>query len=56
MLIDSQPDMEVVSEARTGREAVEQARKLKPDIVIMDVSMPELNGIEGTRQFETCWR
>ena len=50
MLIDSQPDMEVVSEAKTGREAVEQARKLKPDIVIMDVSMPELNGIEGTRQ------
>ena len=50
MLIDSQPDMEVVSEAKTGREAVEQARKLKPDIVIMDVSMPELNGIDATRQ------
>jgi two-component system, NarL family, response regulator NreC len=49
MLIDSQPDMEVVGEARTGREAVEEARQLKPDIVVMDVSMPELNGIEGTR-------
>lgn len=50
MLIDSQPDMEVVSEARTGREAVEQSLQLKPDIVIMDVSMPELNGIESTRR------
>ena len=50
MLIDSQPDMEVVGEAKTGREAVDTARKLRPDIVVMDVSMPELNGIEGTRQ------
>jgi DNA-binding NarL/FixJ family response regulator len=50
MLIDSQPDMEVVAEAKTGREAIEEARKLKPDIVVIDVSMPELNGIEGTRQ------
>lgn len=50
MLIDSQPDLEVVGEAKTGREAIEEARKLKPDVVIMDVSMPELNGIEGTRQ------
>jgi two-component system, NarL family, response regulator NreC len=50
MLIDSQPDLEVVGEARTGREAIEEARRLLPDVVIMDVSMPELNGIEGTRQ------
>lgn len=50
MLIDAQPDMEVVGEAKTGREAIEEARRLKPDIVVMDVSMPELNGIEGTRQ------
>lgn len=50
MLIDSQKDMEVVGEAKTGREAVEEARLLKPDVVVMDVSMPELNGIEGTRQ------
>ena len=49
MLIDSQKDMEVVGEAKTGREAVEEARRLKPDVVVMDVSMPELNGIEGTR-------
>lgn len=50
MLIHTQPDMEVVGEARTGREAIAEARRLKPDIVVMDVSMPELNGIEGTRQ------
>jgi len=50
LLINSQPDMEVVGEAKTGREAIDETRKLKPDIVVMDVSMPELNGIEGTRQ------
>ena len=50
LLIDSQTDMEVVGEAKTGREAIEEARRLKPDVVVMDVSMPELNGIEGTRQ------
>ncbi|MBI4890880.1 MAG: response regulator transcription factor [Acidobacteria bacterium] len=50
LLIDAQPDMEVVGEAQTGREAIAEARSLKPDVVVMDVSMPELNGIEGTRQ------
>lgn len=50
MLIDSEPGLEVVGEAKTGREAIEEARNLKPDIVLMDVSMPELNGIEGTRR------
>lgn len=50
MLIQSQQDMEVVGEAKTGRETVDEARKLKPDIVVMDVSMPDLNGIEATRQ------
>ncbi|MCX6613303.1 MAG: response regulator transcription factor [Acidobacteria bacterium] len=50
LLIDSQLDMEVVGEAKTGREAIEEVRKSQPDVVVMDVSMPELNGIEGTRQ------
>jgi DNA-binding NarL/FixJ family response regulator len=57
MIISSQPDMEVVGEACNGREAIEQAEKLQPDVVIMDVSMPELNGIEGTRRIaELCPR
>ena len=49
-LIDSQPGMEVVAEAENGRAAVKLARKLKPDLIIMDISMPDLNGIEATRQ------
>jgi DNA-binding NarL/FixJ family response regulator len=40
----------LVGEAKTGREAIQEAIELKPDIVVMDVSMPDLNGIEGTRQ------
>ena len=50
MLLESQVDMEVVGEANTGREAIAQTRALNPEVVVMDVSMPELNGIEGTRQ------
>src|SRR2546421_6834110 len=50
MLLDAQPDMEIVGEASNGREAVESAETLRPDIVVMDVAMPELNGIEATRR------
>jgi two-component system, NarL family, response regulator NreC len=50
MLIDSQADMEVVGEAKDGREAVAESRRLHPDVVVMDVAMPDLNGIESTRQ------
>ena len=49
-LIQKQPDMEIVGEASNGREAVELATKLTPDVVVMDVAMPELNGIEATRR------
>src|SRR5690348_14162678 len=40
---------DVVGEARNGREAVEQARKLRPDLVLMDLNMPEVNGLAATR-------
>ena len=49
-LLDNQPDMQVVAEAENGRLAVQLAVKLSPDIVVMDVSMPDLNGMEATRQ------
>ena len=50
MILGAQSDMEIVGEAANGREAVELAAQLKPDIVVMDVAMPELNGIEATRR------
>ena len=50
LLIERHPDLEVVGEADNGRKAVELAHELKPDIVVMDVSMPDLNGMEATRQ------
>lgn len=49
-LIEEQEDMEVVAEAEEGRTAVRMARKLSPSVVIMDVTMPDMNGIEATRQ------
>ncbi len=49
-LINKQSDMEVVAEAENGRGAVVLAKELKPDVIIMDVSMPGLNGIEATKQ------
>jgi len=50
MILAAQPDMEIAGEAGNGREAVELVQKLKPDVVVMDVTMPELNGIEATRR------
>jgi len=49
-LIEKQPDMEVVGEAEDGQMAVELAEELLPDVVVMDITMPNLNGIEATRQ------
>ena len=52
MLLEAQPDIEIVSEAESGRQAVDQVRRLKPDVVLMDVQMPELNGIEATQKIK----
>jgi len=49
-LLESQPGWEVSGEATTGREAVDLARRLQPDVIVMDLSLPELNGLDATRQ------
>jgi len=49
LLIEAQPDMQVVAEASDGSGAVEQARALKPEVVVMDISMPGVNGLVATR-------
>jgi DNA-binding NarL/FixJ family response regulator len=50
MILEAEEDMEVVGEAADGREAVTEARRLRPDVVLMDVCMPEVDGIEATRR------
>jgi len=49
-LLESEPGLEVVGEAGNGREAVERATATKPDVVVLDIGMPELNGLEATRR------
>lgn len=49
MVIDTQPDMSIVGEACNGHEAIAVAERLRPDVVLMDVRMPELDGVEATR-------
>ncbi len=51
-ILEKQPGMEVIAEAENGREAVQIAEKLKPDVILMDFSMPGLNGLEATRQIK----
>jgi DNA-binding NarL/FixJ family response regulator len=50
MILDAQPDIEVVGEAANGREAVTLARELRPDVCLLDIRMPGVDGIEATRQ------
>ena len=62
LLVDAQPDMEVIGEAGDGQEAWQKAKELQPDVVVMDISMPECNGAQATERLAAecpasrCWR
>src|SRR5512146_392613 len=53
-LLQSEEDIEVIGEAENGRQAVMLAKKALPDVVVMDVAMPLMNGLEATRQILKC--
>lgn len=53
LLLESDRDLTVVGEATNGREAIREVARLRPDVVVLDISMPELNGIEATQQIRT---
>ncbi len=54
LLLQSEPDIEVVGEARNGREAVDKTLQLHPDVVLMDIAMPEINGLDATKRIKAA--
>ncbi len=54
MLLQAQPDIEIVAEAGSGAEAIRLAKAHQPDVILMDVNMPDMSGVETTRQLRAC--
>jgi DNA-binding NarL/FixJ family response regulator len=54
LIIGAEPDLEVVGEAGDGRAAVAAAERLRPDVIVMDVSMPKMNGLKATNKLKEC--